>query len=130
MRVNDDYVDHNAEMQLSDSKSVFSFWQRVLQLRKQYKDVLVYGRFEMMDQNHPWVMCYQRIHHTTRAVVIMSFSDIEQQWTMPPEVASVWKDGKQLLANYTTSWVVRGHSVCLRPFEAAVMMHNPSEYHL
>ena len=130
MRVNDDYVEYNVEAQLLDSQSVFSFWRRVLQLRKQYKDVLVYGRFEMVAQDHPWVICYQRIHHTTRAIVVMSFADIEQQWTVPPEIAAFWKEGEELLANYTAPWAICGQSVSLRPFEAIVVIHHQSEYHL
>lgn len=130
MRVNDDYVEYNVEAQLSDSQSVFSFWRRVLQLRKQHKDVLVYGRFQLVAQNHPWVICYQRIHHNTRAIVAVSFSDIEQEWTLPQEIAAWWKDGEELLTNYPTLRAVRSQSFPLRPFEAVVVMHHQSEFHL
>jgi len=49
MRVNDDYKLWNAESQISDPRSVHSFWKEALRLRKT-NDVLVkpccYGQIE------------------------------------------------------------------------------------
>ena len=42
MRVHDDYKEWNVEAQRKDPNSVWAFWKRMLQLRKEY-EALVYG---------------------------------------------------------------------------------------
>jgi oligo-1,6-glucosidase len=42
MRVHDDYKTWNAAVQTKDEGSVWSFWQKMLALRKKY-DTLIYG---------------------------------------------------------------------------------------
>ena len=44
MRVHDDYKEWNVEAQRKDPKSVWTFWKRMLQLRKDY-EALVYGEY-------------------------------------------------------------------------------------
>ena len=43
MRVHDDFADWNVAKQVDDPSSVFSFWQHMFQVRKQY-DTLIYGK--------------------------------------------------------------------------------------
>lgn len=42
MRVHDDYKQWNVAAQVADKESVWSFWQDMLKLRKQY-EALIYG---------------------------------------------------------------------------------------
>lgn len=46
MRVNEDYVEWNAERQVSDPASVRAFWKRALEIRKAF-DVLVSGTVDI-----------------------------------------------------------------------------------
>ncbi|KAK9327169.1 glycoside hydrolase superfamily [Lipomyces starkeyi] len=49
MDENEDYKERNAAVQVDDPSSVFSYWRSILDLRRTYKDVLVYGKFELVD---------------------------------------------------------------------------------
>lgn len=46
MRVHDDYKDWNIAAQRKDESSVWNFWKKMLQLRKDYES-LVYGESTM-----------------------------------------------------------------------------------
>uniref|UniRef100_A0A0D2YF71 Glycosyl hydrolase family 13 catalytic domain-containing protein n=1 Tax=Fusarium oxysporum (strain Fo5176) TaxID=660025 RepID=A0A0D2YF71_FUSOF len=69
MRVNDDYTIVNAVLQTSAGRtndrtmlvSPYRFWQRSIETRKKYKDLLVYGDLEIIDGTHPNVFAYKRI---------------------------------------------------------------------
>ena len=49
MRVHDLYKEINVQSQLSDLGGLLSFWKEMLKVRKQYRDVLVHGNFELVD---------------------------------------------------------------------------------
>ena len=56
MRVNDDYKDVNAEQQQQSRKegdglSPLHFWQRGLANRKKHKEVFVYGKYELLNDD-------------------------------------------------------------------------------
>ncbi|VUC30175.1 unnamed protein product [Clonostachys rosea] len=51
MRVNDDYVEWNVKGQENNQESVLSYWKQILQLRKDEKDVFIYGRYDMIDMD-------------------------------------------------------------------------------
>jgi len=47
MRVNDNFVDVNVEKQIGDERSLLAFWKRLIRLRKEHKDLFVYGEYEL-----------------------------------------------------------------------------------
>jgi glycosidase len=130
MRVNDDYSECNVEQQIHDAESVFNFWRRVLKLRSQFRDIFVYGRFEMVEHDHDCVMCYKRISASAVATVIMNFSGHQQVWNIPPGVAGKWDSGRVILSNYENRGIREDYQVILRPFEAVVTCENQIQHHL
>ncbi|EMG47889.1 Alpha-glucosidase [Candida maltosa Xu316] len=58
MRVNDNYDKINVESQLNDPDSLLKFYQKVLKLRKEYKDLFIYGSFEILDYENEKVFTY------------------------------------------------------------------------
>lgn len=75
MRVNDDYPEWNVEAQLKNPKSVFSYWQSILKLRKEYQDIFVYGSFELLLRGHKQLFVYARRYESQEAVVVINFSN-------------------------------------------------------
>jgi len=131
MRVNDDYVNCNAEQQQTDPASVFAYWCQVLRLRKQYVDVLVYGSFELLAAEDPSVLCYRRDHASGTATVVLNFTGDEYEWSVPPTVASSWAVGSQILGNYPESAKLGSDGIVrLKPFEAVVLMEQHEAIHL
>lgn len=124
MRVNSDYPNWNASLQIPDDGSVLSYWKQVLKLRKRYKDVLVYGDFEVIDREHPKLFIYRRIHKNEQALVILNFSKQTVKWDAPADREEVEKLVRQQfvrLHTYDEAWVQDG-KVELRPFEAVIFV--------
>lgn len=130
MRVNDDYPQCNAEQQLSDQTSVLAYWRRLLELRKLFWSVFVYGKFEMVEREHPCVVCYRRSGKAGVATVALNFNDNDQDWSMPSDIAAGWESGVTLLANYGEPRKLYGQTLSLRPFEAIVVFEHGDAHHL
>lgn len=130
MRVNDDYSQCNAEQQLSDPTSVFAYWSRLLKVRKQNCSTFVYGRFQLLEREHAFVLCYRRFSKAGVATIAMNFSDNDQEWSMSPDIAASWKNGVRVLGNYEELKQPYGQTMPLRPFEAIVMFELGDREHL
>lgn len=76
-RVNDNYKEINVAKQVNDPDSVFSFWQRSLKVRKQYKDLFIHGSFKILDRENPKVFTYVKSSPASdsRVYVVLNFSD-------------------------------------------------------
>jgi alpha-glucosidase len=74
MRVHDLYPQINASDQERDPHSVLSFYKQMLRLRKEHKDVFVYGAFELLDPECKETFVYRKRYEAKIAVVVLSFS--------------------------------------------------------
>jgi alpha-glucosidase len=74
MRVNDDYRECNAKQQQADKNSVLAFWRKMLTLRNQYRDVFVYGNFEVIDESDEKVFCFTKEWKREKALVVLNFT--------------------------------------------------------
>ncbi|KAG7139329.1 Alpha-glucosidase like protein [Verticillium longisporum] len=125
MRVNDDYTRWNAKVEESNANSVLHHWRAGLKIRKQHRDLLVYGAFEMHDPENLSVLSYTRTADKggDQALVVLNFTDEPCNWTVPAEKRSLLVEENVILSTYGT----RGSSgfslgsdgqLALRPFEA------------
>ncbi len=130
MRVNDDYTQCNAEQQLVDPTSVFSHWRRVLELRRQHCGVFVYGRFEIVDREHPAVFCYRRIDRTPVPRLWQISPKLNKHGSLPRAIEDALRSGTTILANYETPTVLHSYNLVLRPFEAFVILEQGSSHRL
>lgn len=81
MTVNPNTETINAAAQVNNPSSPFSYWQSVLAARREYKDILVYGDFEMLDEKHEKVLAYMRTAEDgSRIAVVCNFSADEIVW--------------------------------------------------
>ncbi len=80
MTVNGDYHGWNVAAQLDDPDSVMAFWKKMIALRKEYKELFVYGAYRPLDeeQTGEMVLGYVRETRGETAVVLLNFSDVEQ----------------------------------------------------
>lgn len=92
IKVNEDYKTWNVAEQARVEGSVLSFWQELLKLRREEKD-LVYGRLEMVDWENEDVYAYTR-GEENGVLVVCSFCEREVQWRCPVEM------GELSLTNY------------------------------
>ncbi|MDA7730829.1 alpha-glucosidase [Flavobacteriaceae bacterium] len=64
----------NVENDLNNEDSIFHFYRKLLQIRKQSKD-LIYGNYLDLDPNHQNIFMYQRVGLKTTYLMILNMSD-------------------------------------------------------
>ena len=137
MSVHPDYATWNAEKIVADPKGAYTYWRSLLDLRKQHKDVFVYGGFEMLGLDRPAdpaketeedkVIAYLRIAEDghSKALIVASFSGLVAEWNPGSKVAEkVMMEGKAVAHSYddAPSTETDDGTISLRPYEAAVWM--------
>ncbi|KAH8704472.1 alpha-glucosidase-like protein maltase [Phaeosphaeriaceae sp. PMI808] len=74
MRVHDAYAEINAAKQEKDENSVLSFYKRMLRLRKEHKDVFVYGTFELIQVDNLSTFVFRKQYMEKTAIVAINFT--------------------------------------------------------
>lgn len=115
IEVNPNYLDINAAAQRNDEQSVFSFYRKLIRLRKQYS-IFAEGKFELLAEDDNAVFAYIRIGAVQKMLVVCNFFEAPAKWMMPKE----WEDAKVLISNYEDE--SEGES--LRPYEAKILLMN------
>jgi len=81
MRAHPNHTTINAASQLQDPTSVFHTWRAVLQARKDYKHIFIYGDFALVDAANPRVFAYSRTaRNGSAALVVCNYSAEEVLW--------------------------------------------------
>jgi oligo-1,6-glucosidase len=111
MRVHDDYPEVNVAKQEEDEQCVLSFYRKVLRLRKEHKDVLVYGTFELLDEGNLDTFVYVKRYEEKMAFVALNFS------TEPREMPST--EGMSLLV----STYSETRAMVLQPLEGNIYVN-------
>lgn len=93
MRAHDDYQEINAAEQVKDANSVLSFYKRLLKLRKEHKDVFVYGTFELLEPENSSTFVYRKRYQDKTALVALNF-------TTSPQPAPSTDQMKLLVSSY------------------------------
>ena len=86
IRVHDNYKEINVAAAQKDPNSILAFWKQVLKMRKEYRDVLVYGSFEIYNMEDLGVFTYVKSFEDTKIVVLLNFSSEEQAVEIPPSL--------------------------------------------
>ena len=110
-KVNPNYKEINAASQVKDPDSIYSYYKRLIQLRKQYP-IIVYGDFTPLFEE---------------LLVLCSFSEKEQVISLPEEFCN--RTAKQLIGNYhlqsrLVSDIKTEQAIRLAPYEAKVIYFN------
>jgi glycosidase len=119
MSANPNYTEVNAESQINDPNSPFSYWRSMLAMRKKYMDIVVYGNFEMLDETNEKVMSYMRQSDKgERMLVLCNFSADKVEWKSEQLIAK-----EVVLSSYERSLedIGRG-SIPLDAYEAITLL--------
>ncbi|CUM64702.1 uncharacterized protein PRCAT00002311001 [Priceomyces carsonii] len=117
MDINEDYLEWNVADEEKDIESVLNYWKSILRIRKEWKDIFIYGKFEMvtcMDDDS--VLAFKRTNSKS-SLVVCNFSRNVTLWSIPEE----FENSKVLLSNYNRSKVPRTNFE-LQPYEALVLL--------
>ena len=105
----------NAEEAMSDKDSIFYHYKKLIQLRKEH-DVISYGTFNMILEEHNKVLAYVREYEGTKLIVLNNYYGEETKVNMSKYIS---KDNRCeiLISNYQNSMEL-GEEIKLRPYES------------
>lgn len=109
--LNPNYTEINAASQVDDPDSVFSYYRRLIALRKEM-DIIVYGKYQLLLPEDEDLWVYTREYRGEKLLVVCSFSEREREFTVPEE----YSGAERLIGNYPSAGENR-----LRPYEAFVL---------
>ncbi len=120
LAVNPNYKEINVQKQEEDPESILNFYKDMIALRKS-DDVFIYGKYELILENHPNVYAYLRILDGKSALVLCNLTDTE---TMV-DLGQLSVSAEQLLL---ANMPVEDHAIVteleLKPFEARIYSLN------
>jgi oligo-1,6-glucosidase len=110
--INENYITTNVKAEDADSNSVLNYIRKMVKLRKENKDVLVYGKYELLDKDNPNVYAYTREGSGRKFLVLLNFTGKESAVNTGIDISKA----KTLINNY-------GDAVgnTLKPYQAAVL---------
>lgn len=113
--VNENYKTINAAVQTGELDSVFHYYRRLIELRHNM-ELIVYGRYDAVEEEHPDVFAYTRTLEEQKLFVLCNFREEEQEFSLPEG----FEDCREILISNYEDTVIEGNKVHLRPYEAKV----------
>lgn len=112
--VNPNYLTVNAEAQREDPDSVFHYYRRLIQLRKEHP-VIVHGSFVPLLEEDPHVYAYERLLGRARLLVLCSFAPADAPCGLGQDIPGA----RELISNYPTH-----KAGLLQPYEARALLYE------
>ncbi|WP_394583788.1 glycoside hydrolase family 13 protein [Cytobacillus firmus] len=116
IKVNPNYKEINVESALNDTDSVYYFYQKLIELRKQ-NEVMVYGDYKdlLPDDEHLYV--YTRSYNDVTWLIVLNHDDEQQRFTF-----NGFTNRKLILSNYRSDF--EKNEEVLHPHEARIYKIN------
>jgi oligo-1,6-glucosidase len=97
IKVNPNFPEINAEKAYNDQNSIFHFYKKLIQLRKEH-DIVVYGRFELLFPDDERIFAYTRSLEEEKLLVLCNFKEEQASYTLPEELHAY--SATKLIGNY------------------------------
>ena len=117
INVNPNYKTINAKAQMENPESVFSYYKKLIALRKQY-EVVTYGRYELIMEDHPQIFAYTRTIENEKLLCVCNYSSEKAMFEVPAE----FEGAKCLIANMKREEI--SGSMILAPYECFVLYRH------
>ena len=117
IKVNPNYKEINVKSALADSDSVFYYYQKLIQLRREHP-VIVYGRYDLILAAHEKIYAFTRALDSERLLIILNVSKNIPVFNLPETIS--FARVELLISNYKVNADEDIHEFTLRPFEARV----------
>lgn len=116
IKVNANYTAINAEQALADPDSIFHYYRRLIQLRKELP-IIVHGTTDLLLADHPHIFAFTRTWQAERLLVILNFSRETPVFELPADLSDATYEA--VIGNYPIEPGTPDGTV-LRPWEARV----------
>jgi oligo-1,6-glucosidase len=117
IKVNPNYKEINVAEALADPSSVFHYYKKLIQLRKE-NPVIVYGTYDLILDAHEEIYAFTRTLEEERLLVILNFSGNNPEFQLPEIIT--FASTELLISNYEVTANEDIHQIPLRPYEARV----------
>ncbi|SFB20004.1 MULTISPECIES: alpha-glucosidase [unclassified Bacillus (in: firmicutes)] len=117
INVSPNYETINAEAALNDENSIFYYYQKLIQLRKQ-NEVIVYGKYDVLMEEDEQIYAFTRTLEGEKLLVICNFSKETPEFVLPDHLKVCGKE--LLISNYDVDADESIEKVVLKPYEARV----------
>lgn len=114
------YATINAKVEVEDQDSVFHYYKKLIELRKQYK-IISHGEFIPHYQDSAQVLGYIRKLGSENLLVVNNFYKDEVVIDLPPILAG--KTGKVLISNYSQT-LSQNETLKLRAYESVAIYYQ------
>ncbi|WP_160685598.1 alpha-glucosidase [Clostridium sp. C2-6-12] len=114
IKVNPNYKEINAESQLDDEKSIFNYYKKLIQIRKE-NPVVVYGKYNLLLEDNKEVFAYTRSLGNEQLLVICNFTG--NNTVFEYEERTEVKSKEILISNYDVDVNEPISSIKLKPYE-------------
>lgn len=117
IEVNPNYHKINAAQQISDPKSIFHYYKKLIQLRKQYQ-IIIDGKYQILYSDDEKIYSYVRKLENQKMYVVCNFTHETLPYSFPEDMNK--ENTCLLISNYEDVNVQK--EIILRPYEADVIM--------
>lgn len=112
INVNENYKEINAEACIEDSKSIFYYYQKLIDLRHRIP-VITDGIYQLLDAENEEVYAYLRKSEEEMLIVIANFTEKEISYRVEEVANGV---GNLLISNYDDAPSVFSNQMILKPY--------------
>src|SRR5690625_7003293 len=95
LNINPNKQENNMKKAVEDKQSTYYYYQRLIQIRKKH-DILIYGRYELILEEHDQIYAYTRTLGDKQLVIITNLFDEEVIFTWPEELMKLDRKSTRL----------------------------------
>ncbi|MBV7391645.1 alpha-glucosidase [Enterococcus sp. ALS3] len=123
LAVNSNYPAINVEKALEDPNSLFYYYQKLIQLRKEY-EIITTGRYQLLAADSEKIYYYTRETDDQILVVVCSFSNETEEFVLENySDLATHSEAKLLSGNYLEASQVASEMI-LKPYEAVAYLFD------
>jgi oligo-1,6-glucosidase len=115
LKVNENKTEINVEAAEKNANSTLNYFRKMAKLRKDHKDVLVYGKYTLLDTNNPDVYAYTRESAGEKVLVLLSFRQHGGEFHI-----GTMQLGDEWINNMGALIMEKG-TILLKPYQACVV---------
>lgn len=121
INVNPNKNEVNVEAEKADEDSVLEFYRKLISLRKE-REVLVYGRYELVKEKDEDVFAFRRVGEEESTLTVLNFSDESKEISLAKELPT--ETFELLVSNYPAEDSTLSRVVELKPYEARLYSYK------
>ncbi|MGM0875738.1 MAG: glycoside hydrolase family 13 protein [Bacillota bacterium] len=122
LKVNPNYTEVNVQQSMKDPDSIYHYYKKLVQLRKE-QPVLVYGRYDLILEEHEQIFAYTRTIDDEIILIITNLFSKETTFSLPKCLNEKTKE--LYISNYSEqSEDDIDENITLKPYEARVYRLN------